>query len=174
MANAAPRYAKALLETLSSSGQLEKNLPLIKSLAALPSDVTARLADPTIPAAKRAQALLSAIGNPTTNSVLGRFVELLAGRRRLGEVADIAGMLLSQHELRTGIVRGTVYAKSALSSTQVQTLEKTLSRTGSKVELSQSCDESILGGFRVRLGDTVLDATANNQLNQARRALLSA
>jgi F-type H+-transporting ATPase subunit delta len=174
MANAAPRYAKALLEALSSSGQLESRLPLLRSLAELPSDVTARLSDSTIPSGKRASALLSVIGNPSTDSVLGRFVGLLAGRRRLGEIADIATALLSQHELRTGIVKGVVHAKSALSNTQIQTLEKSLSRSGSKVELSQSSDDSILGGFRVRLGDTVLDATANNQLNQARRALLSA
>lgn len=174
MANAAPRYAKALLGTLSSSGQLEKNLPLFKALAALPPDVTARLSDSTVPAAKRASALLAAMGNPSTDSVLGRFVELLAGRRRLGEISDIASALLSQHELRTGIVRGVVFAKTALTSTQVQTLQESLSRDGSKVELSQTRDDSILGGFRVRLGDTVLDATANNQLNQARRALLSA
>jgi F-type H+-transporting ATPase subunit delta len=174
MANAAPRYAKALLEALSASGQLESHLPLFMSLAALPSDVTTRLSDSTIPSAKRASALLSVIGNPKTDSVLGRFVGLIAGRRRLGEIAGIASALLSQHALRTGIVKGVVYAKSALSSAQIQTLEKSLSRVGSKVELSQSSDDSILGGFRVRLGDTVLDATANNQLNQARRALLSA
>lgn len=174
MAKAAPRYAKALLEALTSSGQLEQNLPLAKALANLPSDVTARLADSTIPTSKRAQALRSVIGNPSANSVLGRFVEMLAVRRRLGEVAEIAASLLAQHELRSGIVRGTLFAKSALSSIQIQTLEKTLSRQGSKVELSQTSDASILGGFRVKLGDTVLDATANNQLNQARRALLSA
>jgi F0F1-type ATP synthase delta subunit len=56
----------------------------------------------------------------------------------------------------------------------VQTLEKTLSVAGTSVQLSQETDQSILGGFRVRLGSTILDATANNQLNQARRALLSA
>ena len=105
---------------------------------------------------------------------MGRFVGMLAARRRLGQVADIAAALLSLHERRTGTVRGIVYAKSPLSSTQIQTLEKTLSRSGSRIELSQTGDESILGGFRVRLGATVLDATANNQLNQARRALLSA
>lgn len=174
MAKAAPRYAKALLETLSSSGQLEANLPLIKALASLPSDLTVKLADSTLPVEKRSKALLSSIGNPPTNSVLGRFVELLADRRRLGEVADIAASILSQHEQKTGVVRGVLYARASLSSNQVQTLEKSLSRTGSKVELSQQSDDSIIGGFRVRLGDTVLDATANNQLNQARRALLSA
>jgi F0F1-type ATP synthase delta subunit len=56
----------------------------------------------------------------------------------------------------------------------VQTLERTLSVAGTSVQLSQETDPSILGGFRVRLGSTILDATANNQLNQARRALLSA
>lgn len=174
MAKAAPRYAKALLETLSSTGQLEKTLPLAKALAAIPPELASRLSDATVPVQKRTQALLSAIGNPATDSVMGRFVSLLAQRRRLGEIAEIAASLVSQHELRTGVVRGTVYAKIPLSSIQIQTLEKSLSRTGSKVELSQKSDESILGGFRVRLGDNVLDATANNQLNQARRALLSA
>lgn len=174
MAKAAPRYAKALLETLSSSGQLEKLLPLVGALAQLPRETTASLSDSTTPSAKRAQALLAAMGNPTADSVLGRFVEMLAQRRRLGEVADIATSLLAQHELKSGIVRGTVFAKSSLTSIQIQTLENALSRTGSKVELSQTGDDSIIGGFRVKLGDTILDATANNQLNQARRALLSA
>lgn len=174
MAKAAPRYAKALLEALSSSGQLEKTLPTAKALAALPPELASRLSDATVPVQKRTQALLSAIGNPAPDSVMGRFVSLLAHRRRLGEIAEIAASLVSQFELRTGIVRGTVYAKAPLSSIQIQTLEKSLSRTGSKVELSQKSDDSILGGFRVRLGDNVLDATANNQLNQARRALLSA
>lgn len=174
MAKAAPRYAKALLETLSSSGQLEQTLPLVKALAALGPELALRLSDVTVPVQKRTQALLSALGNPTPDSVMERFVSLLAQRRRLGEISEIATSFVSQFELRSGIVRGTVYAKSPLSSIQIQTLEKSLSRTGSNVELSQKSDESILGGFRVRLGDNVLDATANNQLNQARRALLSA
>ena len=54
MANAAPRYAKALLETLAASGQLEGSLPLFRSLAALPQDVTSRLSDATVPASRRA------------------------------------------------------------------------------------------------------------------------
>lgn len=174
MAKAAPRYAKALLEALSASGQLEKNLPLVRALASLPEDLAARLSDSTISVSKRSQALLSAIGNPSSDSVMGRFVALLSHRRRLGEVSEIASEVVAQVELRSGIVRGTVFSNSQLSGAQIQTLEKSLSRSGSKVELSQKLDDSILGGFRVRLGDTVLDATANNQLNQARRALLSA
>lgn len=174
MAKAAPRYAKALLEALSVSGRLQADLPVVQALAALPQDLAGRLADATIPAKARSSALLSAIGSPSSDSVMGRFVALLASRRRLGEVSEIAKTALAQLEARTGIVRGTVLAPSPLSPAQVQGLEAKLSTPGSKVELAQKTDPSIIGGFRVRLGDVVLDATVNNQLNQARRALLSA
>jgi F0F1-type ATP synthase delta subunit len=72
------------------------------------------------------------------------------------------------------LAHGVVRSRLPLSSAQVQSLERTLSTASSKVSLSQETDSSVLGGFKVHLGSTVLDATANNQLNQARRALLSA
>ncbi len=77
-------------------------------------------------------------------------------------------------EARAGILHGTVVSVKPLSTEQIQTLEKSLSGFGSRVELAQETDSSLLGGFRVRLGSQVLDASVANQLNQARRALLSA
>ena len=172
MSKAAPRYAKALLDALTTSGELERTLPLLRGLAALPSEVAERLGNPTIPVARRLQALREALGSPSEQSILGRLVPLLALRRRLGEIDSIARSLLDQYEVR--MARGVVRSRQPLTSAQVQTLEKTLSVAGTSVQLSQETDQSILGGFRVRLGSTILDATANNQLNQARRALLSA
>ena len=174
MSKAAPRYAKALLDALTASGELERSLPLLRALAALPEEDAALLGNPTIPVAKRIVALRLALGSPSDQSIFGRLVPLLALRRRLGEIHSIARALLELHEIRTGTARGVVRTRHPLSSAQVQTLERTLSVAGSNVQLSQETDPSILGGFRVRLGSTILDATANNQLNQARRALLSA
>ena len=174
MSKAAPRYAKALLDALTASGELERTLPLLRALSALPEEEAVLLGNPTIPVSKRIHALRQALGSPSDQSILGRLVPLLALRRRLGEIGSIARALLELHEIRTGTARGVVRARQPLSSAQVQTLERTLSVAGSNVQLSQETDPSILGGFRVRLGSTILDATANNQLNQARRALLSA
>jgi F-type H+-transporting ATPase subunit delta len=174
MSKAAPRYAKALLEALTASGELERTLPLFRGLAKLPEESASLLGNPTIPVAHRIQALRQALGSPSDRSILGRLVPLLALRRRLGEIDSIARSLLEQHELRTGMARGVVRSRQPLTSAQVQTLERTLSVSGASVQLSQETDPSILGGFRVRLGSSILDATANNQLNQARRALLSA
>lgn len=174
MSKASSRYAKALLDALASAGELESALPRLRALSSLPEDVATLLGDSTIPVAARESALLSALGTPSKSSILGRLAALLAVRRRLGEAREIASSLLEQKEARAGIVRGTVRARSPLTDAQLRVLEKTLSVQGSNVELTQEADSAILGGFRIRLGSTILDATANNQLNQARRALLSA
>lgn len=174
MAGAAPRYAKALLEALQASGSLEAELPRIKALAALPRDLVATLGDPTLPAAKREGALRSAMGSVATNSVMDRFVSLLASRRKLGLVSDICAATAALHEIRSGVVRGRVESRVPLSASSLGTLARSLSSEGRRVELTARTDDSIIGGFRVVLGDVLLDATANNQLNQARKALLSA
>jgi len=174
MSKAAPRYAKALLEALTAFGELERTLPLWRGIAALPQESMDLLGNPTIPLAKRSQALRLALGDPPDDSILGRLVPLLALRRRLGEIDSIARSLLDQYEVRTGVARGIVRSPRPLSDVQVKTLERTLSTAGTSVQLAQETDPSILGGFRVRLGSNILDATVNNQLNQARRALLSA
>lgn len=174
MAGAAPRYAKALLEALTAEGTLAASLPAIEALAALPEDLLSALGNPATPSSSREAALRAALGNPLTNSVMGRFVGLLAGRRRLDMVAAIATELVALHESRSGLVRGTVESRTPLSPASLGTLARSLSSEGRRVELASRTDDSILGGFRVRLGDVLLDATANNQLNQARRALLSA
>ncbi|MBK8804968.1 MAG: ATP synthase F1 subunit delta [Fibrobacteres bacterium] len=174
MSKASTRYAKALLEILAAERDASANMSVFRSLAELPESLTARLADATIPVEARSKALLVSIGSPSKDSLLGRLVSLLASRRRLGEIAEISRELLSMMEARAGIVRGTVLAPRPLAPLQIQSLEKSLSSVGSRVELVQETDLSLLGGFRVRLGSQVLDASVANQLNQARRALLSA
>ncbi|QQS06302.1 MAG: ATP synthase F1 subunit delta [Fibrobacterota bacterium] len=174
MSKASTRYAKALLEIVGRSADASKEISIFRSLAQLPESLTVRLGDATIPVSARSKALLASIGSPSNDSLLGRLVALLASRRRLGEIAEISRELLELMEARAGIVRGTVLAPKPLSQAQIQSLEKSLSSSGSRVELSQETDLSLLGGFRVRLGSQVLDASVANQLNQARRALLSA
>ena len=75
---------------------------------------------------------------------------------------------------KAGVVEGTVLSHTTLESSVIARLESGLSAPGRTVKLKSSADPSILGGFRVHLGATVLDATVNNQLHQARKALLSA
>src|SRR5919206_1184730 len=47
-------------------------------------------------------------------------------------------------------------------------------QTGRKVELSSAVEPDILGGIVVRVGDTVLDASVRNRLEQLRRTVARA
>ena len=174
MSQVATRYARALSQALESQNQFESARPVLAALSELPSELTATLADPTIPLAAREGALRKSLGSPSADSLLGRFVELLARKRRLGLVDKICQIVLEMERTKAGIVDGDVASQSALEADIVSRLASSLSSPGRTVQLTNSVDSSILGGFRVRLGATVLDATINNQLQQARKALLSA
>ena len=174
MSSAASRYARALFAQLEKEGRLDAFRPLLESLAALPAGLAARLDDATVPLPAREGALRRALGNPPADSLLGRFVELLARRRRLGLIDRICQITLELERRKAGVVEGTVHSHTPLEASVVARLEAGLSGPGRAVKLKSASDPSILGGFRVQLGATVLDATANNQLHQARKVLLSA
>lgn len=174
MSQVATRYAKALASQLEKEGRFEQFRPLLVALASLPESSTRRLDDPTIPLAARETALRASLGNPAADSLLGRFVELLARKRRLGLIDKICQMVLDLESRKAGIVDGTVLSHTLLDKVVVARLEAGLSGPGRSVRLTNSVDSSILGGFKVHLEATVLDATINNQLHQARKVLLSA
>jgi F-type H+-transporting ATPase subunit delta len=159
---------------LETQNLFESTRPVLVALSNLPSDLMAKLADPTIPLSSRENALRLSLGNPGPDSLLGRFVALLSQKRRLGMIDRICQIVLEMERAKAGIVDGNVTSHSFLEPGIVTRLASSLSAPGRTVQLTNSVDSSILGGFRVRLGATVLDATINNQLQQARKALLSA
>jgi F-type H+-transporting ATPase subunit delta len=174
VSHAASRYARALSAQLEKEGRFDSFRPLLTALAALPAPLVARLDDPTIPLPAREGALRTALGNPAADTLLGRFVGLLARRRRLGLIDKICQITLELERGKTGVAEGTVLSHTPLEPSVIARLETGLSGPGRTVRLKSSADPSILGGFRVHLGATVLDATVNNQLQQARKVLLSA
>ena len=174
MSKAAPRYARALFQALQAEGSLAASHSVLEALGALPQDLVARLDDSTIALPKRESALLVALGNPGEDTLWGRLVTLLSHKRRLGLIDEICRITLDIERSEAGVVDGTVVSQSPLEPAVVARLEGDLSTSHRKVHLSNSADSSILGGFRVKLGATVLDATINNQLQQARKVLLSA
>jgi F-type H+-transporting ATPase subunit delta len=170
----ASRYARALLAQLEKEGRFAAFRPTLVALANLPETLTLRLDDSTIPMPDREKAVRVSLGNPEAGSLLSRFVDLLARRRRLGQIAKICQSVLELESRTAGIVEGSLLSHTVLDKDVVTRLEAGLSGPGRQVRLTNSVDSSILGGFRVHLGATVLDATINNQLHQARKALLSA
>jgi len=76
---------------------------------------------------------------------------------------------------RAGIVEAKVASAQPLSEVQSKALVASLgARTGKTIRLTWSQDPALLGGLRVQVGSTVLDASLQGQLRQLKAQLLSA
>ena len=100
------------------------------------------------------------------------FLSLLIEKRRERVLADILTEVLRQFDEADGIRTAEVQSAVALDDSQLEALAEALSQmTGNTVRVRGEVAPDLVGGFIVRLGDTVYDASLAAQLTRLRRAL---
>ena len=86
-------------------------------------------------------------------------------RREFDRLCDEANDLLAV----------TVTSAVELDDAVVQGIGDQIGRqTGRKIELTRAVDPTILGGFVVRVGNAILDASIRNRLDQLRKQVAKA
>lgn len=172
----ARRYATALLELGSETGQLDALVDELQR-AAQAYDVSAELRaafdDPLVPPqAKKAilGEVVARIGaSPTTKNALG----LLLDRRRIRALPAIAARLRDMADLKRGILRAEVLTAMPLPEEYFGKLQQQLERiTGRRVALDRKLDPSLICGVVVRVGDTVYDGSLVARLRQLKDSML--
>ena len=74
-----------------------------------------------------------------------------------------------------GLLPVTVTSAVELEDAVVQGIGAEIGRqTGRKVELTSAVDPAIVGGFVVRVGNAILDASIRNRLDQLRKQVAKA
>ncbi|MDP6126253.1 MAG: ATP synthase F1 subunit delta, partial [Candidatus Latescibacteria bacterium] len=91
---------------------------------------------------------------------------------RESAMAEIVDAGLSRLDEKEGIVTAVVTSHIALTDVQKSALTTQLeTRTGKTVRLEADIDESITGGFSVRIGGAIYDATVAAQLRRIREQM---
>lgn len=124
-----------------------------------------------------AQALLQMTeGKSTeeTKKTLTEFVQYLAKKGLLGEGDKIAEAYRELYNNKHGIVEATVTLLNRLPHTVMKDIEESLKKKykAHKVHLTEKIDQRILGGVKIKVGDTVYDSTLKNTLSQLQATLL--
>lgn len=170
-ARAAIRYAKAVLSLASdqkSADAVNSDMKLIVSTIADNKDLSEALQSPVIPSSVKKSVLLEVFKN--SNKTTLSLIDTLISNNRidiLGEVALKYSQLLD--ELK-GIELATVTTAVVLTADlEKKVLAKAKELTGKNVEVKSIIDESILGGFILRIGDLQYNASVANQLNKLKR-----
>lgn len=102
------------------------------------------------------------------------FAAYLSEHRKLGQAGKIIAEYSRLYNERHGILEAQVILTSRLPETTKAHLKETLKKKygATEVELEEKVDQRVLGGMKVKIGDTVYDGTLQNSLKQLETALL--
>jgi len=170
-ARAALRYAKAVLSLATDQKAAEavnNDMKLIVKTIADNKDLSVMLQNPVIRSSNKKSVLNTVFKN--TNIITGNLVNTLITNKRIALLEDVA----SKYNQLYDTLKGTQIAKvtTAVPLTddlKAKVLAKVKQLTGKEVEVINLIDESILGGFILRVGDVQYNASISNKLNKLKR-----
>lgn len=164
----ASRYAKSLLSLSEEQGVLEevnKDMLLFSKMASEHRDLVLMLKSPVLSHDKKLVILNSVFGGKVHELTLAIF-RVLTKKHREEYLVAIAVEFHHQYNFRKGIEEATVTTTFPLDADLQKEFEIIVARiSGKKVELTQKVDESIIGGFILKMGDRQIDDSLSSKLN---------
>ena len=169
----AARYARALLDLAIEQGNIDSVLGDMMVFAATVNDSSEfelLLSSPVVKADKKIEIFQLAFEpfEKTTHE----FLALVTNNGREAMLLDIAETFEAQVKEYRGIVPMTITSAVPLDeSTKAAIVAKVQSSVEGTLEVEEKIDESLIGGFVVRMGDQRIDASVASQLNNLKQRL---
>jgi F-type H+-transporting ATPase subunit delta len=171
-------YADAFLQLAQSSGTSETVISQARDLLTIwkaSPDLRDAMASPVLEPEAKKKVLLSLFGQDLDPTFLN-LLKLLADRRRIGLLDAVLERMLELYRQQNGIALALITAATSLSDDQLARLtEKVKSVAGTtNVEVDTAVDPSLIGGFVLRVGSKVIDASLLGQVKRLGLALSTA
>ena len=170
-ARAAIRYAKAILSLATdqkTADVVSADMKLIANTIAENKDLSEALQSPVVPSTVKKSILLEVFkkSNKTTLSL----IDTLVANNRIDILEQVASKYNVLFDQSKGIELATVTTAIALTpDLKKKVLAKAKEISCKNVEVENIIDESILGGFILRIGDVQYNASVANQLSKIKR-----
>lgn len=170
-------WAKAVYELAHARHELEKWGALLDLLAKLTAnrEVQVMLADPRVPVAARADAMLAlcARAGRKPDDRERNFVRLLADYRRLPVLPEIAAEYAALREQAERLVEVEMRAAAPVDEGEQAGIRAALEKKlGRHVKLTCITDKSLIGGAVLRAGDLVIDGSVRGKLGRLASAII--
>ena len=168
---AAIRYAKAVLSLATDNNTTDvvnNDMELINNTVAQSKDLKDMLYSPVISSSIKKSALLEVFKgiNPATVNL----IDTLITNKRTDLLPEVASKFITLYEQQKGSQIATVTTAVPLTEAlEAKVLAKVKELTGKDAAIKNIVDESILGGFILRVGDTQYNTSIANQLSKLKR-----
>ncbi|KGG13479.1 MULTISPECIES: ATP synthase F1 subunit delta [Prochlorococcus] len=163
-------YAEAFLQVAESSKEVKKVISQAKAILQIWNDspeLREAMASPVLEIESKKVALEKIFSGKVTSSFLN-FLKLLAERQRIGFLDAVLERLLELYREQRNIALATVTSATALDEEQeAAILKKVQAIAGTdNLELNLKIDPALIGGFVVRVGSKVIDASLSGQVRR--------
>jgi F-type H+-transporting ATPase subunit delta len=161
-------YAVAVFRLAKEKNALAKWSEMLSLASAVVTDpqMQAVIDDPKFISADIERLLLAVCGDKLDESGIN-LIKLLVEYDRIALLPEIAGNYEELKAQDEGSLDAEITAAIALTDAQVKTLVDQLqTKFGKKVEASVKVDPEIIGGIKIVVGDTVIDASVRGRLQE--------
>ncbi|MGB0524580.1 MAG: ATP synthase F1 subunit delta [Flammeovirgaceae bacterium] len=168
------RYAKSLIELAQEKNlldQVKNDMVLFRDTCDQSRDLSLMLKSPIISHIKKAE-ILKSLFEGKVNELTFSFIDIVCKKTREFLLYPIAKQFLHQYNEVKGIQKATVISSTPLTVTAREAINKVVSEvTGKTVELEEKVDESLIGGYVLRVGDKQIDDSVKSRLKNLRAEL---
>lgn len=167
-------YAEAAFKLAHEQNQLPRWSDMLALLEFVTQDehVALAIGDPNVTGAQLETLILGVCGERLDGA--GRnFVQVLIQNNRLTLVPEIHSMYEQLRLAHEGVLEAEIFSAFAIDDQQISGLVSKLeSKYKRKVRAQVSVDQSLIGGIKIVVGDTVVDATVRGKLDSLAAALI--
>ncbi|WP_046746068.1 ATP synthase F1 subunit delta [Kordia zhangzhouensis] len=169
---AAIRYAKATLalaQDQNAGEAVAKDMDSIVKTVAESKDLRLMLNSPIVKQEIKKAALQEIFKE--VHSVTEGLIDILVSNKRVELLGDVAAQYSTLFDASQGKEKAVVTTAVPLTDDlRTKVLQKVKDLTGNQVTIENKIDESIIGGFILRVGDLQYNASIANQLNALKRS----
>ena len=171
-ARAAIRYAKAILNLAKDSKEetiVNDDMLFIATTISENDEFEVMLRSPIVKSSDKIKVLNALFHGKVNNITLGLF-HLLQDNKRIAMLYSIAKQyaIIYDFDKHMQVAKVTT-AVPLTEEIEAKILAKIVTLTGKKAKLENVVNESILGGFVLRVGDVQYDASISNYLNELKK-----
>jgi F-type H+-transporting ATPase subunit delta len=168
-------WAEAFLQLSETNGDTAAVVEQAKSLLATwneSSELREAMASPVLEIEAKKAAITSLFGEAISPSFLN-LLKLLADRQRIGVLDAVLERFLELYRDQNGIALATVTAAEPLSPEQLEAVTQQIRSVAGtdQVEVNTAIDPSLIGGFVLKVGSKVIDASLAGQVRRLGLAL---
>jgi F-type H+-transporting ATPase subunit delta len=168
----ANRYARALADVVSRTGDYRKTLGELEDFAAAyqaSAELRAVLTTPAVPLQEKIRVLDAILARLEIAPVTANFLRVLTSNYRLGLLGEVIQAYLKIVNERLGIARLQISSAAEVSDAERGALlARFEALTRQRVEVEFRIEKELLGGILARIESTVYDGSVRGHLERLR------